>query len=148
MFRGFWQARFAYEGSILSSNQFLLLPQLPQNLIISTIIVKNNTKIAISLHYLNLNSWNRLYYDSAPRYTIQQYWMHIMLKQWQFVNRNDDPKVTVTWEGPLRSITDIMTCIPAAQDYLLNLFCFLHLKDCFKNEHNCKIFIWLGLLKF
>ncbi len=47
-FHQFGQAKFAYCGSILSSSQFLLLLQLPQNLKLDTNIVKNS-------HCINVN---------------------------------------------------------------------------------------------
>jgi hypothetical protein len=49
MFHRFWQAKFAYEGSILSSSQFLLLPQRPLKTMLAIKVVKIYFKIIISL---------------------------------------------------------------------------------------------------
>jgi hypothetical protein len=51
VFHRFWKGQFAYGGSILSSSQFLLLPQLPQNLMLDTKVDKNGSKIIISIQY-------------------------------------------------------------------------------------------------
>jgi len=45
----FWQAKFAYGGSILGSSQFTLLPQLPQKMMLDLKVVKIDTKIIILL---------------------------------------------------------------------------------------------------
>jgi hypothetical protein len=49
VFHRFRQAKFAYEGSILGSSQFLLLPQLPQKMELASKVVKVDLKIIISL---------------------------------------------------------------------------------------------------
>ena len=38
-------------GSVLGSNQFLLLPQLPQKMTVTSKVVKYNSQIIISLHW-------------------------------------------------------------------------------------------------
>ncbi len=48
MFHRFRQAKFAYGGSILSSSQFLLLPQLPQKMELASKVVKVDSKIIVS----------------------------------------------------------------------------------------------------
>jgi len=48
-FHGFGQAKFAYGGSILGSNQFTLLPQLPLKTVQVLKVVKIDLKIIISL---------------------------------------------------------------------------------------------------
>jgi hypothetical protein len=48
-FQIFRQAEFAYGGSILSSSQFLILPQLPQKIQSASKVVKIDWKIIISL---------------------------------------------------------------------------------------------------
>ncbi len=45
MFHRFRQPKFAYGGSILSSSQFLLLPQLPQKTALTSKLVKIDSKI-------------------------------------------------------------------------------------------------------
>jgi hypothetical protein len=40
VFQGFSKAKFAHGGSILSSSQFLILPQLPQKIKLSSKVVK------------------------------------------------------------------------------------------------------------
>ncbi len=49
VFHQFWQAKFAYGGSILSSSQFLLLHQLPQKMELASKVVKVGSKIIVSL---------------------------------------------------------------------------------------------------
>ncbi len=49
VFHQFKQAKIAYGGSILSSSQFLLLPQLPLNMTLDIKVVKIGEKIIISL---------------------------------------------------------------------------------------------------
>ncbi len=49
VFHRFRQDKFAYSGSILSSSQFLLLPQLPQKMELASKVVKVDSKIIISL---------------------------------------------------------------------------------------------------
>jgi hypothetical protein len=49
VFHRFRQAKFACGGSILSSNQFLLLPQLPQKMELASEVVTVDSKIIISL---------------------------------------------------------------------------------------------------
>jgi hypothetical protein len=49
VFHRFKQAKFAYGGSILSSSQFLLLPQLPQKMELASKVVKVDSKIIVSL---------------------------------------------------------------------------------------------------
>jgi hypothetical protein len=49
VFHRFRQAKFAYGGSILSSSQFLLLPQLPQKMELALKVVKVDSKIIVSL---------------------------------------------------------------------------------------------------
>jgi hypothetical protein len=45
------QGKFAYGGSFLNSNQFLLLLlQLPQNLMLNSKALKNNSKIIVLIH--------------------------------------------------------------------------------------------------
>jgi hypothetical protein len=46
---GFSKAKSANGGSILSSSQFLILPQLPQKIKIASKVVKVDSKIIISL---------------------------------------------------------------------------------------------------
>jgi hypothetical protein len=46
---GFGQAKFAYDGSILGSSQFTLLPQLPFRMMLSLKVVKIGSKISNSL---------------------------------------------------------------------------------------------------
>jgi hypothetical protein len=47
-FHQYGQAKFAFGGSILSSSQFLLLPQLPQKTKVASKAVKNDSKVIIS----------------------------------------------------------------------------------------------------
>jgi hypothetical protein len=49
VFQGFRQAKFDKGGSILSSGQFLILPQLPQKMKLASKVVKVDSKIIISL---------------------------------------------------------------------------------------------------
>jgi hypothetical protein len=49
VFHQFGQAKFVYGGSILSLSQFLLLPQLPQKIELASKVVKNDSKIIVSL---------------------------------------------------------------------------------------------------
>jgi hypothetical protein len=49
VFQGFRQAKSANGGSILSSSQFLILPQLPQKKKLDLKVVKVDSKIVISL---------------------------------------------------------------------------------------------------
>jgi hypothetical protein len=49
VFHGFGQAKFDNGGSILSSSQFSLLPQLPQKMKLTSKAVKIKTKIIGSL---------------------------------------------------------------------------------------------------
>jgi hypothetical protein len=49
VFQGFSKAKSANGGSILSSSQFLILPQLPQKIKLTLKVVKVNSKIIISL---------------------------------------------------------------------------------------------------
>jgi hypothetical protein len=49
LFRQFRQAKFANGGSILSSSQFLLLPQLPRKMEFATKVVKSALEIIILL---------------------------------------------------------------------------------------------------
>jgi hypothetical protein len=49
VFQGFRQAKSANGGLILSSNQFLILPQLLQKMKLASKVVKVNSKIIISL---------------------------------------------------------------------------------------------------
>jgi len=49
VFHGFGQAEFADSGLILGSSQFTLLPQLPQKMMLSLKVVKNDSKISNSL---------------------------------------------------------------------------------------------------
>ncbi len=49
VFHGFSLAKFAYCGSILSSSQFLILPQLPQKMKLTSKVVKINQKIIVLL---------------------------------------------------------------------------------------------------
>jgi hypothetical protein len=49
VFQGFSYAKFAYGGSILSSSQFLILPQLPQNMKLTSKVVKIDPKIIVLL---------------------------------------------------------------------------------------------------
>ncbi len=56
VFHRFREAKFANGGSILSSSQFLMLPQLPQKMKLVSKVVKIDPKIIISLP-----PWNSLY---------------------------------------------------------------------------------------
>ena len=49
VFQGFSKAKSANGGSILSSSQFLILPQLPQKIKLASKVVKVDSKIIISL---------------------------------------------------------------------------------------------------
>jgi hypothetical protein len=49
VFQGFSYAKFAYGGSILSSSQFLILPQLPQKMKLMSKVVKIDPKIIVLL---------------------------------------------------------------------------------------------------
>jgi hypothetical protein len=49
VFQGFGQAKSANGGSLLSSSQFLILPQLPQKMKLASKVVKVDSKIIISL---------------------------------------------------------------------------------------------------
>jgi hypothetical protein len=49
VFQGFSKAKSAKGDSILSSNQFLILPQLPQKIKLASKVVKVDSKIIISL---------------------------------------------------------------------------------------------------
>jgi hypothetical protein len=48
VFQGFRKAKSANGGSILSSGQFLILPQLPQKIKLASKVVKVDSKIIIS----------------------------------------------------------------------------------------------------
>jgi len=50
VFHGFWQTKFAYDGSILGSSQFTLLPQLPLKTMLSLKVVKIDCKISNLIH--------------------------------------------------------------------------------------------------
>jgi hypothetical protein len=50
VFQGFVQAKFAYNGSVLGSSQFALLPQLPVKMTLDFKVIKIDTNIIISLH--------------------------------------------------------------------------------------------------
>jgi hypothetical protein len=49
VFHRFKKAKFAYGGSILSSSQFSILPQLPQKMKLASKVVKIDPKIIVSL---------------------------------------------------------------------------------------------------
>ncbi len=49
VFQGFSKAKFANGGSILSSSQFSILPQLAQKMKLASKVVKIDSKIIISL---------------------------------------------------------------------------------------------------
>jgi hypothetical protein len=49
VFQGFSKAKSANGGSILSSSQFLILPQLPQKIKLASKVVKVDLKIIISI---------------------------------------------------------------------------------------------------
>jgi hypothetical protein len=49
VFQGFSKAKSANGGAILSSSQFLVLPQLPQKIKLASKVVKINSKIIILL---------------------------------------------------------------------------------------------------
>jgi hypothetical protein len=49
VFQGFCKAKSENGGSILSSSQFLILPQLPQKIKLASKVVKVDSKIIISL---------------------------------------------------------------------------------------------------
>jgi hypothetical protein len=49
VFQQFRKAKFAHGDSILSSSQFLLLPQLPQKMELASKVVKVDLKIIASL---------------------------------------------------------------------------------------------------
>jgi hypothetical protein len=49
VFQGFSKAKSANGGSILSSSQFLILPQLPQKIKLASKVVKDDSKIIILL---------------------------------------------------------------------------------------------------
>jgi hypothetical protein len=49
VFHRFWQAKFAYGGSIVSSSQFWLLHQAPQKMALAIKVVKIDSKIITSL---------------------------------------------------------------------------------------------------
>jgi hypothetical protein len=49
VFQGFCKAKSANGGLILSSSQFLILPQLPQKMKLALKVVKVDSKIIISL---------------------------------------------------------------------------------------------------
>jgi hypothetical protein len=49
VFQGFSKAKSANGGSILSSSQFLILPQLPQKIKLASKVVKVDSKIIILL---------------------------------------------------------------------------------------------------
>jgi hypothetical protein len=49
VFQGFRQAKSANGGSILSSSQFLILPQLPQRMDLTSKVIKVDSKIIVSL---------------------------------------------------------------------------------------------------
>ncbi len=49
VFQGFSKAKSANGGSILSSSQFLILPQLPQKIKLASKVVKVDSKIITSL---------------------------------------------------------------------------------------------------
>ena len=49
VFHRFGQAKFAYGGPVLGSSQFLLLPQLPQKMMLASKVVKIDSKIIILL---------------------------------------------------------------------------------------------------
>ena len=47
--------KLAYDGLVLGSTQFLLLPQLSQKMMFASKVVKNDSKIIILLCFVNLN---------------------------------------------------------------------------------------------
>jgi hypothetical protein len=49
VFHRFRKAKFAYSGSVLSSSQFSILPQLPQKMKLASKVVKIDPKIIVSL---------------------------------------------------------------------------------------------------
>ncbi len=49
VFQGFRKAKFGRGGSILSSSQFLILPQLPQKIKLASKVVKVDSKTIICL---------------------------------------------------------------------------------------------------
>jgi hypothetical protein len=49
VFQGFGKAKSANGGSILSSSQFFIMPQLPQKIKLALKVVKVDSKIIISL---------------------------------------------------------------------------------------------------
>ena len=49
-FHRFGQAKICNGGLALGSSEFLLLPQLPQKMTLASKVVKNDSKIVISLH--------------------------------------------------------------------------------------------------
>ena len=49
VFQGFSKAKSANGGSILSSSQYLILPQLPQKIKLASKVVKVDSKIIVSL---------------------------------------------------------------------------------------------------
>ncbi len=49
VFQGFRQAKSANGSSILSSSQFLILPQLPQKMKLASKVIKVDSKIIISM---------------------------------------------------------------------------------------------------
>jgi hypothetical protein len=64
VFQGFRQAKSANGGSILSSSQFLILPQLPQKMKFASKVVKVDSKIIISLPKISIPETHCTYKES------------------------------------------------------------------------------------
>ncbi len=62
LFYRFRQAKYAYGSSILSSNHFLLLFQLPQKMKFASIVVKTDQKIIISLPKIKIRETHNSFF--------------------------------------------------------------------------------------
>ncbi len=80
VFQGFSKAKTANGGSILSSSQFLILPQLPQKIKLASKVVKVDSKI-IRSHYLRSKSLKLTVWSSGRHRG----------KSWEFSTLNHQP---------------------------------------------------------
>jgi hypothetical protein len=72
VFHRFRQAKFDYGGLVLSLSQYLLLPQLPQKVELTSKVVKVDSKVIVSLPEIQIREThcNKQFDESVNRYVV------------------------------------------------------------------------------
>ncbi len=122
VFHGFRQAKSANGGSILSSSQFLILPQPPQKMQLASKVVKVDPKIIISLHKIQIPETHCIFCYLQCFYILDQWFLTFFCSTGQ--NKIHEPGTIGRPLNPCSTILNVLSVLSILTSYFTRAYYF------------------------